>query len=115
MPYHLLSATRLSYNLFLPVYLEPQLSTAFKSVVCRSTAVTVAALANEQEGAMLSNIFTMEDVVGKGAKNENVNTTRREAIRLSKLLTASLEKPEDLAFEMGLLVRSAPKVKSSED
>ena len=52
----------------------------------------------------------LEDVVGKRAENENVNTTRREAIRLSRLLTSSLEKPEDLAFETALLVRLAPKV-----
>jgi hypothetical protein len=54
-------------------------------------------------------IQQLESVVGKQAENENADTTRREAIRLSKLLTSSLEKPEDLAFEMGLLVRMDPK------
>lgn len=36
---------------------------------------------------------------------ENPETSRREALRLSQLLTSALEKPEDLAFETSLLVR----------
>jgi len=49
-------------------------------------------------------IRQLENVVGQDPESKNVEATRREAIRLSRLLTSSLEKPEDLAFETGLLV-----------
>ena len=60
-------------------------------------------MASLQSAAFI--IRQLEDVVEQNTDSKNLEATRREALRLSRLLISTLEKPEELAFETGLLVR----------